>query len=137
MFIIGLSGLMLWFPAETAHYVPGWVFNVATIVHGEEAFLAAVFLFSVHYFNCHWRPDKLPQDIVIFTGTMSLEKFIEERGAEYRRLKESGELEKILVDPPSRNLTLGSQILGATLIVVGVVLLVLVLSGFWNTIATL
>ena len=34
------------------------MFNVATIVHGEEAFLAAVFLFTVHFFNNHFRPDK-------------------------------------------------------------------------------
>jgi cytochrome b subunit of formate dehydrogenase len=39
--IIGGSGLMLAFPHVTAQYLPGWVFNVATLVHGEEAFLAA------------------------------------------------------------------------------------------------
>ena len=68
--IIGFSGLMLAFPHVTARYLPGWVFNVATLVHGEEAFLAAVFLFTVHFFNNHFRPDKLPPpDIVMFTGT--------------------------------------------------------------------
>jgi cytochrome b subunit of formate dehydrogenase len=134
MFIIGLSGLMLWFPIVTAQYLPGWVFNVATIVHGEEAFLAAVFLFTVHYFNCHWRPDKLPQDIIMFTGTMPLEEFKHERKVEYERLVESGELDKYLVDPPSRTMTLGSKILGMTLIVTGVILLVLVLIGFWEVV---
>jgi cytochrome b subunit of formate dehydrogenase len=132
MFIIGLSGLMLWFPNITASYLPGWVFNVATIVHGEEAFLAAVFLFTVHYFNCHWRPDKLPQDIVMFTGTMPLEEFKHERKIEYDRLVANGELDKYLVDPPSKAMTLGSKILGMTLIVIGVVLLLLVLAGFWE-----
>ena len=66
--IIGGSGLMLWFPDVTASILPGWVFNVATIAHGEEAVLAAVFLFTVHFFNNHFRPDKFPLDIVMFTG---------------------------------------------------------------------
>ena len=35
MAIIGGSGFMLAFPEATAAVLPGWVFNVATIVHGE------------------------------------------------------------------------------------------------------
>lgn len=131
MAIIGVSGAMMWFPEATASVLPGWVFNVATIVHGEEAFLAAVFLFSVHFFNVHFRPDKLPQDIVMFTGAMPLEEYKREHTLEYRRLVENGELEKYLVDAPSRPMTFFSKVLGATLIFIGLALLVLVLSGFW------
>nr|VFK30060.1 MAG: Cytochrome b subunit of formate dehydrogenase [Candidatus Kentron sp. MB] len=130
MFIIGVSGLMLSFPETTASFLPGWIFNVATIVHGEEAFLAAVFLFTVHYFNCHWRPSKLPQDIVMFTGTVPLEEFKHERKTEYDRLVANGELEKYLVDPPSQRMTRYSRLLGATLIALGLILLTLVLIGF-------
>ncbi|MEO5367188.1 MAG: cytochrome c3 family protein [Magnetococcus sp. WYHC-3] len=130
MFIIGVSGLMMWFPAPVAAYLPGWVFNVATIVHGEEAFLAAVFLFTVHYFNCHFRPAKFPQDLVMFTGAMPIEEFIEERGVEYERLKASGELEKYLVNAPSRRLTHYSWWFGLVLILVSMVLLVFVIDGF-------
>jgi len=129
MGIIGTSGLMMWFPAATASVMPGWVFNVATIVHGEEAFLAAVFLFSVHFFNVHFRPDKFPQDIVMFTGAMPLEEFRHEHTVEYQRLVENGELEKYLVDAPSAPMTFFSKILGATLIIIGLTLLVLVLNG--------
>ncbi len=128
--IIGLSGLMMWFPAVTAQYLPGWVFNVAMIAHGEEAFLAAVFLFTVHFFNNHFRPDKFPLDIVMFTGAMRLDEFAREHTVEYQRLKASGQLEKYLVDAPSRPLSLGSKILGFTLIAFGLTLLTLVLVGF-------
>ena len=115
----------------TAIVLPGWVFNVATIVHGEEAFLAAVFLFTVHFFNNHFRPDKLPPpDIVMFTGTQSLEEFRREHPAQYQRLVDAGELDKYLVDAPSRPMTLGSKILGLTLIAIGLVLLTLVIVGF-------
>ena len=130
MFIIGVSGLMLWFPATTASIFPGWVFNVGTIIHGEEAFLAAVFLFTVHYFNCHFRPDKFPQDIVMFTGAVPLEEFRREHPLEYRRLLDDGRLEQYLVDAPSVPMTRLSKILGASLIIIGLSLLVLVLTGF-------
>lgn len=132
MVIIGISGAMLWFPEITASFLPGWVFNVATLIHGEEAFLAAVFLFSVHFFNVHFRPDKFPMDILMFTGVMPLEEYKREHTLEYERLVESGELEKYLVDAPSRPMTVGSKILGATLILIGLTLLVLVLTGFWG-----
>ncbi len=129
MAIIGGSGFMLAVPTLTASVLPGWVFNVATIVHGEEAVLAAVFLFTVHFFNNHFRPDKFPLDIVMFTGAVPLEEFRREHTLEYRRLLETGQLEKYLVDAPSRPLTLGSRILGFTLIGIGLLLLVLVLHG--------
>ncbi len=130
MIIIGVSGMMLWFPAATASVLPGWVFNVGTIIHGEEAFLAAVFLFTVHFFNCHFRPDKFPMDIVMFTGAVPLEEFRREHALQYRRLLEDGSLDKYLVDAPSAPMTRYSKILGATLIIIGLTLLVLVLAGF-------
>ena len=61
---------------------------------------------------------------------MPLEEFKHEHAVEYDRLVKSGELEKYLVDAPSRPMTIGSKILGFTLIAVGLILLVLVLSGF-------
>ncbi|MFA5082357.1 MAG: hypothetical protein WC474_07430 [Hydrogenophilaceae bacterium] len=132
--VIGSSGMLLAFPHVTAQYLPGWIFNVATLVHSEEAFLAAVFLFTVHFFNNHFRPDKLPPpDIVMFTGTQSLAEFRREHPAQYQRLLETGELEKYLVAQPSRPMTLGSKILGLVLIGMGLTLLVLVAIGFFSS----
>ena len=129
--IVGGSGLMLWFKEYTAAVLPGWFFNVATLAHGEEAFLAICFLFTVHFFNNHFRPDKLPPpDIVMFTGTMPLEDFAREHTLEYRELLASGQLEKRLVNAPSRAMTVGSRILGLVLLAFGLTLLTLVLIGF-------
>ncbi len=136
MAIIGGSGMMLAFKETTASVLPGWVFNVATLVHGEEAILAAVFLFTVHFFNNHFRPDKLPPpDIVMFTGTVALEEFRREHALEYQRLLKTGELARYLVDAPSRPMTLGSRVLGITLIVFGLTLLICVLVGFIGSLA--
>jgi cytochrome b subunit of formate dehydrogenase len=130
MAIIGGSGLMLAFPAATASVLPGWLFNVATIIHGEEAILAAVFLFTVHFFNNHFRPDKFPLDTVMFTGAVPLEEFRREHALEYKRLVDSGELDKHLVDVPSEPMMLGSKILGFSLIAFGLMLLVFVMNGW-------
>jgi len=127
--IIGASGVMLWFPSTVASVLPGWVFNVATIFHGEEALLAALFLFTVHFFNNHFRPDKFPLDVVMFTGAVPLEEFRHEHRVEYDRLVKTGELSKYLVDAPSAPMTLGSKILGFTLIFFGLMLLAFVLNG--------
>ena len=99
MVIIGSTGLMLWFPVLLTHVLPGWVINVATIIHSDEALLAVGFIFTVHFFNTHLRPEKFPMDIVIFTGQMSIEEFKEDKPAEYAALVESGELEARLVEP--------------------------------------
>ena len=128
--IIGTSGAMLWFKEATASVLPGWVFNVATIFHGEEAFLAAAFLFTVHFFNNHWRPENFPLDILMFTGSMPLEKFRREHTVEYDRLVASGELKKFLVEAPSRPMTVGSKILGFTLTGAGLILFILIMLGF-------
>ncbi len=133
MVIIGVSGVMIWVPHITAQYLPGWVFNVATIFHGEEAFLAVVFLFTVHFFNCHFRPDKFPLDIVMFTGTVTLEELKREHPRQYERLVATGELERHLVDPPSAVMVKGSRVLGFALIAIGLTLLTLVGIGFFTS----
>ena len=94
MFAIGGSGLMLWFPEIFGMFLPGWMFNVATIVHSDEALLATGFIFSVHFFNTHGRPEKFPMDFVIFNGQISKEELIEERGDQWKRYEEEGITEK-------------------------------------------
>jgi len=128
--VIGLSGMMLFSPTLTATILPGSVFNIATIVHAEEALLATVFLFTVHFFNAHFRPDKFPMSTTIFTGVIPLDEFKHEHKVEYERLKASGELEKHLVKRPSKLVQNGSNVLGTFLIFAGLTLLTLVLIGY-------
>lgn len=101
MFAIGGSGLLLWFPEIFGTFLPGWMFNVATIVHSDEALLATGFIFTVHFFNTHGRPEKFPMDFVIFNGQMSKEEFIEERGDQWKRYEEEGTTENYVVTKPS------------------------------------
>ncbi|OQW91489.1 MAG: hypothetical protein BWK78_04490 [Thiotrichaceae bacterium IS1] len=128
--VIGISGLLLWFSEFFGQYLPGWVFNIATVAHGVEAFLAVTTLFVVHFFNNHFRPGKFPLDTVMFVGSWRLEELREERPAEYDRLVTTGQLAQHLVPPPSKLANIISHILGFTLIGLGLFLLVLVVTGF-------
>ncbi|MCA9674004.1 MAG: cytochrome c3 family protein [Kofleriaceae bacterium] len=101
MFAIGASGLMLWFPEAFARVLPGWMFNVATIVHSDEALLATGFIFTVHFFNTHFRPEKFPMDTVIFDGTLDEDEMRQERGDQLRRYEAEGRLDELVVTRPT------------------------------------
>jgi cytochrome b subunit of formate dehydrogenase len=100
--VIGSTGLMLWFPEFFTRFIPGSFLNIATIIHSDEALLAVGFIFTVHFFNTHLRPEKFPMDIVVFTGRMTLDELKEDKPAEYEALVKAGKLEEYLVEqyPP-------------------------------------
>jgi cytochrome b subunit of formate dehydrogenase len=125
--IIGCSGLLLWFPEFFARFLPGWAFNVATIIHGDEALLAMSFIFTVHFFNVHLRPEKFPIDLVIFTGRATVDYMKEEHPLEYERRREAGALEGLAAPPVSRVAYLWSIVLGFTSLGLGVLVIALVL----------
>ena len=99
IFIIGSTGLMLWFPVFFTRFLPGALINVATIIHSDEALLATGFIFTVHFFNTHLRPEKFPMDTVVFTGRMPVAEFRRDKPAEYDALVAAGRLEENLVEP--------------------------------------
>jgi len=125
MGIIGSSGLMLWFPSFFAGFLPGWVFNVAFIVHGEEALLAMVFIFTVHFFNENLRPEKFPMDDVMFTGQLSLEEMKHEHPAEYERHEKAGTLASLLEPPAPRKKLVRGRTLGTVGIGTGLIMVAL------------
>ena len=119
MIVIGSTGLTLWFPELFTRVFPGWFLNVATIIHSDEALLATGFIFTVHFFNTHLRPEKFPMDIVIFSGQFPLEEFKLDRPDEYKKLVESGELEKYLVEPYQPIVIKAIKVFGWTALTIG------------------
>lgn len=119
MIIIGSTGLTLWFPELFTRVFPGWFLNVTTIIHSDEALLATGFIFTVHFFNTHLRPEKFPMDIVIFSGSIPLEEFKLDRPDEYKKLVESGELEKHMVEPYPPIVIKAIKIFGWTALTIG------------------
>jgi cytochrome b subunit of formate dehydrogenase len=102
IFVIGSTGLMLWMPEFFTRFLPGWFINVATIIHSDEALLATGFIFTIHFFNTHLRPEKFPMDIVIFSGRMPVEELKLDRPDEYAKLVSAGTLDQYIVEsyPP-------------------------------------
>ncbi|MFG1690624.1 cytochrome c3 family protein [Gemmatimonadota bacterium] len=126
MFVIGSTGLLLWFPEFFTLFLPGKSVNIATIVHSDEALLAVGFIFTVHFFNTHFRPDKFPMDPVIFTGRVTLDEFKVDKPREYQELVDSGELESHLVAPYPRNIQIFFRVIGFTALFVGLTLIALI-----------
>jgi len=54
--------------------------------------LATGFIFTIHFFNTHLRPEKFPMDITVFTGRVPLEELKRDKPREYQALLESGKL---------------------------------------------
>lgn len=133
MGIIGGSGLLLWFPKAFSAFLPGWAFNVAFLVHGHEALLAMVFIFTVHFFNENLRPEKFPMDTVMFTGRVPLEEWRQEHPAEHDRLERSGELERLLTGPGSPRLLFWGRVFGSAGIALGLLMIALTLYALLTT----
>jgi len=122
--VIGFSGLMLWFPGFFTQFLPGEVLNIAMIVHSEEALLATAFIFAIHFFHTHLRPESFPMDLVMFTGKMRLSWFKEERTVEYERLVAEGKLEDYIVPPPSKTFRFFARIFGFAAYFTGLILVI-------------
>jgi len=86
------TGFVFWFPVFFAKYAPGWVITAAQIIHGEEATLAILFLFVVHFYNVHLKPSIFPMNWAWLNGRITVEALKHEHPIEYDRLK--GEIEK-------------------------------------------
>jgi len=132
MFVIGLSGVIMWLPELSSHFMPGWMINITHLAHSEEAFLAAVFIFTVHFFNNHIVPDKFPLERNVFTGRYTLEALKHERPLEYERIVGENRLEEIKTEGPGTGSLLFAGLFGIASVLLGLALTVLI---FWAVFA--
>ena len=130
MGIIGLSGYAMWFSSFFAKIVPGSWLNIALLIHGEEAILAVGFIFTIHFFNTHLRPDNFPMDLTIFTGRQSEEEFKEAHPEEYARLAANGELKAKEVEPPPPWMKNFARSMGVLAVAAGVIMVVMMAVAF-------
>jgi cytochrome b subunit of formate dehydrogenase len=125
--IIGSTGFFLWFPELFTRVLPGWLINVATIIHSDEALLAVGFIFTIHFFNTHFRPEKFPMDMAMFTGLVPEEELKEERPSYYEELKQSGELEGRMRYPAPKEFRFWAAAFGTLALIVGFGLVLLII----------
>ncbi len=134
---IGFTGLMLWQPVFFARFFPGILFNLAIIIHSYEAMIATAFIFIVHFFNVHLRPDKWPLDAVMATGRASLAYMEEEHPllAEELKATMAGKAPNphAVADepapPPPRWMNRIAAVTGMLMLGIGLVLIGLILWG--------
>ena len=125
--VIGSTGFTLWFPEFFTRVLPGWTINVATIIHSDEALLAVGFIFTIHFFNTHFRPDKFPMDPVIFTGRVPIEELKHDKPDEYAQMVERGEFDEHLVGPIAKPVENAFRIFGFIALTIGLTLIGLII----------
>jgi cytochrome b subunit of formate dehydrogenase len=90
--LLGITGVILYNPVFFSNYMPGWVLNVLLWVHRIEAVLATVHVATIHFFIGHLRRHNFPMDLVMFEGSVDLDKARHERPAWVERLEQNGKL---------------------------------------------
>jgi cytochrome b subunit of formate dehydrogenase len=121
--IIGFTGLILWFPNLFCSFLPGETLNIAKVIHSTQALLATGFVFAIHFFSTHLRPDKFPLDMSILTGLVSEEEMKEERPEYFERLRRESKLDKIKTTVPTRGKLLLIALSGLVAFSIGMILL--------------
>ncbi|MBO1224986.1 MAG: hypothetical protein JYX80_11220 [Candidatus Scalindua sediminis] len=134
-FVMGATGFILWFPVQSTSIVPASVANIidlpsiALVAHRYEAILAAGFIFTIHFFHTHMLPDNIPVDEAMFTGRVSEDHIMHERGAYYERLKNEDQLEECKVKPASSGAKFVAKIFGIPILIVGLLMVSFMLSA--------
>ncbi len=116
-----------------SHVMPGWMINIVHLAHSEEAFLAAVFIFTIHFFNNHLVPDKFPLERNIFTGTYTLEALKKERPLEFQRILQENRIEEIKCNGPGTGIQFFAGVFGIASVLIGLGMTVLILFEVFRT----
>jgi len=124
--VIGGTGLVLWFPEVFCLFLPGTAINVAKVIHSTQALLATGFVFAIHFFNTHLRPEKFPADLSVLTGLVSEKTLREERPDLLARWQSQGVAEQLRVTGPSGKFIAAATTVGVVAMIVGLLLLVAV-----------
>ncbi len=91
MFIMCVTGLVLWFP----ELFNGLIIEVSHITHSWEAMLALVSIYGLHLFHVHSLHGKIRINQAWITGTISADDLRDEHPEEYDKLVQKG-----LIIPP-------------------------------------
>ncbi len=77
-FVMGLTGIMMWFKVGVGHWFPRWSVDVAMAIHFYEAVLATLAILVWHFYGVIFDPDVYPINLAFWDGKMSKELYHEE-----------------------------------------------------------
>jgi cytochrome b subunit of formate dehydrogenase/mono/diheme cytochrome c family protein len=84
VFIMIITGFMMWNPIATTNYLPGQFIPAAKVAHGGEAVLAVLAIILWHFYHVHLRHFNKS----MFTGKMTRHEMEEEHPAELALIEE-------------------------------------------------
>lgn len=85
-FVMGLTGLILWFPTIVDTWAPVWLIKVAEIVHFYEAILATLAIIVWHWFFVLIHPKEYPMSFTWIDGKMSIAHYRDHHENHFRKL---------------------------------------------------
>jgi cytochrome b subunit of formate dehydrogenase len=83
--VMVISGFILMYPVFATKFLPGSAIPLALVAHSDEAVLAVVWIFTVHFVFNHLPPGVFPLNKSIFTGKVPRERYRHEHPLEYER----------------------------------------------------
>lgn len=85
-FVMGISGLLLWFENTAMIIFPKVVMDVATVVHYYEAILATLAIIVWHFYFVFFDPETFPMKTTCLTGKITEAEMIHEHPLEYEAM---------------------------------------------------
>ncbi|HEY8666062.1 MAG TPA: cytochrome b/b6 domain-containing protein, partial [Tepidisphaeraceae bacterium] len=76
-FVLGTTGVLMWFNAWTTRSLPGRILTIATLIHTFEAFLALLHVGIVHMVGVIFSPGVFPLSRAMFSGDTPTEELAE------------------------------------------------------------
>src|SRR5579885_262441 len=90
-FVMGLTGMMIWFKVGVFGWLPRWWIDIAIAVHFYEAVLATLAIIIWHFYNVYFDPEVYPVNLAFYDGRMSEELYKEEHELDYERMRRDEE----------------------------------------------
>jgi len=87
VFLMMVTGIILWFPAAVTKFLPGEVIPAAKVLHTNEAFVVFLIIAIWHVYNAIFSPEVFPLDTSIFTGYISKSRMIREHPDELAEME--------------------------------------------------
>lgn len=81
--VMGVTGLVLWFPTLATGFAPAWIVRVAEVIHWYEAILAVSAIIIWHFFYVIFMPSEYPMSTIWIDGKMPVEEWEEMHRSEY------------------------------------------------------
>lgn len=70
-FLMGVTGLMIWFKMDVTQWLPRWAVDVALTIHYYEAILACLAILVWHFYHVIFDPDVYPLNMACWDGKVS------------------------------------------------------------------